>query len=694
MPDLNNLLAPKSIALIGASNTPGKVGNIVIQNLLQGFKGKIYPVNPKEKEISGLLCYQTITTIPEIPDLAIIAIPAEPALSVLEEIGQKGIKNVLIFSAGFKEMPGAGEENENKLQELAKKYSLNILGPNCLGFVNNSVSLNATFGKAPSLRGNIKILSQSGAIATSLFDWSQNHSLGIDQFITLGNKSILNENHFLEQWSNQEETENVAEGLSSLHPIGMYLESISDGKKLLEIAKTIKEPIFVLKPGKSPEAASAMKSHTGSLAGADDVLNAALTESNIIRAETLEEFFNLAKALSWENIPAGPNIAIISNAGGPGVISADAVSSTNLKLATLNEDAQKLLAEKLPRSASLHNPVDVLGDALSDRFGAALEVTLKQDDVHAVLVILTPQIMTQIKETAQIIGEKSNVYKKPIYCSFIGGSQVLEGERILNDLKIPNFNFPESAIKTLSLVYTWQKNKPKIQTDDLPKPYISPEIDVILKQPNSSKTLLDTNASSHLLGLLGLNQPSSIVTNNYLTAEKYAQEVGWPLVLKVANNTLHKSDSGGVAVDINSFQKLKEAWFKTQKSEHDSIQLQKQIKIDLELIVGFKRDSVFGDTFFFGAGGKLVNLFEDKNLSLFPLSKNKILNCIKNSKLFPVINGYRNSQKLDLNRLVEDIYILANLFQNTPKIKEMEINPVIMNSDGVFHVDPKILLND
>lgn len=691
MPDLQKLLYPKSIALIGASNNPKKVGGIVLKNLLDRYKGKIFLVNPTEFEINGLKCYSSVKSLPELPDLAIIAIPVDKALLALEELGQQKIKNILIFSAGFKEMGEEGIANENKLLEIAEKYQLNIIGPNCLGFLNNNVNLNATFGEAPEQNGNLKILSQSGAIATSFFDWAQNHSLGLDQFITLGNKSVLNENHFLEFWLNQNDKSQSQEGFSAFQPIGMYLESISDGQEFLRIVKKNTDPIFILKPGKSPEAANAMKSHTGSLAGADDVLNQALNEANIIRANTLEDFFDLARALSWENAPSGPNVAIISNAGGPGVISADAVANSSLKLATISQKTIDLLARTLPRSASLHNPIDVLGDALSDRFGNALEAVLSESEVDAVIVILTPQIMTQIKETAQIIGEKSKIYPKPVYCSFIGGSQVGEGEKVLNDLKIPNFNFPENAIKIMSKVYSWSNNRhaPNVAQPSEVGSALDSEIDALLKPSG----LLDTNSANQVLDLLGLDTPSSIVTSNFEEANRFAEKAGFPLVLKTtAEGLLHKSDSGGVMTNIDSFQKLKTSWVEIQKDPTDKIQIQKQIKGDLEIILGFKRDSVFGDTFFFGAGGKLVNLFHDKNLALFPLDNQKILHTLEHSQIYPLLTGYRNTDKLNVTKLIQDILKLSNLFSQNKSIREMEINPVIINTDGVFHVDPKIIL--
>ena len=453
--NLTALFSPKSIAVIGASRSPEKVGAIIFKNILDSkFNGAVYPINPNTQSIGHKKCYKTVAELPEVPDLAIIAIPAALVSEVLTQCGEKGIKNVVVLSAGFKETGTDGLKLEKQLEEIAKKYELNLLGPNCLGFVNELCPVNATFGKVSPQIGNLRFISQSGALATSLFDYCESTNLGFSEFTTLGNKTILTENDILEYFFNK--THNNITSLSAetekLQPIGLYLESISDGAQFLQLAKqtTSHDPIFILKPGKTSAAVTAMRSHTGAIAGADDVLDAALSQSGIIRCQTLEDFFDLAKAFSWAGIPAGPRVAIISNAGGPAVISSDCVVKEGLEIAEFDDSTKKKLAEILPRSASILNPIDVLGDALADRFANAAEVVLQTDKCDSLLVILTPQVMTQIEKTAEVIGAVSKKYNKPIFCSFIGGRMISEGEKILDKLHIPSFRFPERAIYVIS----------------------------------------------------------------------------------------------------------------------------------------------------------------------------------------------------------------------------------------------------
>lgn len=697
MLSVETLLNPKSIAIIGASNDIKKVGGIVTQNIVARYKGLVYPVNPKEETIQGLINYKTIVELPDTPDLAILAIPAEKVLDVLPQIGDKGIKNLLIFSAGFKEAGDQGKILEQKLLDLAGFYKFNILGPNCLGFVNNEIGLNATFASTPKNRGNLNIFSQSGAIATSFFDWCSTNNLGFDNFVTLGNKSVLNENHFLEFIS---QTKTYQEpGLSSLRPTGLYLESISSGIEFAKIAAKISKdnPIFILKPGKSPEASSAMQSHTGSLAGSDEVFESVLKESGVIRADTMQEFFNLGMALSWENVPQTNKIAIISNAGGPGVISADAVSASSLQLATLSEQTQKTLAEHLPRMAGLHNPIDVLGDALADRFTIALDAVLTEVEVSAVIVILTPQLMTEIEKTAQTISALSAKYQKPIYCSFVGGRAVYKGDQILNTAKIPNFAFPEEAIRTMSLVFSWQlwrQNQIEAKDQNLPTPIVFPgEINSLLSQ-NENIKLLNPNSASQIFNYLRLPIPDSVITKDPQSAEEFVNNIGWPVVLKIADPSKpHKSDSGGVVTGITSFVELRQNWLKLSPNQDSPLQVQKQLKNDYEIFLGFKRDPNFGNYIVVGLGGKLVNLTKDANLCLLPITEIKLEESLKNSPYYKLFTGYRDFPQLNFHEFAKQIQVLSDFFTQFTKITEMEINPIIINASGHFYSDIKIYLN-
>lgn len=680
MLSVKTLLNPKSIAIVGASNDTKKVGGIVLQNITNGYSGKIFPINPNTDNTLNLKTYRSITELPLVPDLVIIAIPAEKALDLLPELGNFGVKNILIFSAGFKEVGDSGKILEQKLLELSEKYQFNILGPNCLGFINNEIDLNATFGKVSKKKGNLLVLSQSGAIATSFFDWAEKSKIGISQFITLGNKSVLNENHFLDYWSKQE----------IKMPIGLYLESISNGPEFIKLCKEISKhtQIYIIKPGKSKGAESAMLSHTGSLAGSNEILESALREAGVIKCETLEDFFAFSQLVSWSSSSNYKNIAIISNAGGPAVIAADAVEQYGLSLAKLKPETTKRLQELLPRMAGLHNPVDILGDALADRYNIALEEVLKENDVDCVLVILTPQIMTEIEKTAITVGELSKKYQKTVVCSFIGGNQIESGERILNQHQIPNFDYPELAIKALSLVRKITNNLE--ETQYIPN-FSTAQITEITK--NQQSGLLDTVTTGYILDEAQINQPSSITTDSLSEAKEFSLEVGWPVVLKVTTkDLLHKSDDGGVITNISSLDELTTQW-KNINVSSDKIQVQKQVPSGQELIIGFKKDVVFGDTLFFGAGGKYVSLLGDKNICIFPLTETKLTNLILNSKIYPLLNGYRGAPVLDVKKIVSICLKLGHVFANVARIKEMEINPVILNQSGIFAVDTKIIIS-
>lgn len=706
--DLPSLISPRSIAVIGASNSPEKVGAIVLKNILDsGFSGKVYPINPKETQISGLTCYSSVNDLPEIPDLGVIAIPSTVSLGAIEQAAKKGIKNFVVFTAGFKEIGNEGVELENKLKQLISKYQINLLGPNCLGFANNTLPVNVTFAKAVKTPGNLRMVSQSGAIAASLFDWSESCGLGFDQFITIGNKTDINENDLLSFWS-QNTSQYHEGGFSHYRPIGLYLESIADGKELIKIAKILSRtnPIFALKPGKSTAASHAMKSHTGSIAGADDVLDQAFKEAGIIRCSELGEFFDLAKALSWENAPTGPGVAIISNAGGPAVLSADTISETELKFTQFTDETNSKLAENLPRMASYANPVDVLGDALADRFRQSLETVLAESDVNAVIVILTPQLMTQIESTAQVIGEISQKYSQPILCSFIGGNTILSGDKILDKYKIPSFEFPERAINTLNKMWQWQKwvnqNNQETQVSSIPK---NPEVINLLKSfQNLKRTALDSFESEKVMRLSGITTPPSTVVAQLSDATNFASTYQYPVVLKIISTKhLHKTEIGGVITQIQDLQQLEKSYQtlldKIQSINNENvsdfkIQIQKNVSSGVEIILGARQDPDFGSVILFGAGGKLAELIKDKNLSLAPLKTQSVQRLIEQSKVSVLLNGYRGQDPYNTDTLIEVIKNFSQLVADNPNLKEIEINPLIINYDGVWAVDPRIILDE
>lgn len=705
--DLSLLFSPKSVAVIGASDSPQKVGAVVLKNIISsGFKGKIFPVNPNFESLTHLTCYKDVKSLPEVPDLAVIAIPAALNAGVLREIGETGIKNVISYAAGFKEAGIDGEKLEAEITGICKKYGLNLLGPNCFGFVNNTVPLNVTFGNPSGKTGKLRFVVQSGALAASLFDWCSSQNIGFSQFVTLGNKTVLDENNVLQHLADTSSKDSP----DSLNPIGLYLESISVGAQFLKITSQITKinPIFILKPGKSQASVSAMKSHTGSIAGEDYVLSAALDQAGILRCRTLQEFFDLSKAFSWSPLPQGPKVAIVSNAGGPAVISCDAVALESLEMAKFSKETGEILARFLPRSAGLLNPIDVLGDALADRFGQAVETVLKEQEVHALVVILTPQVMTQISQTAEILGGLYEKYKKPIFCSFIGGNLVSEGEKILNALEIPNFRFPEQAIYALGQLWKFSKRRGALVENTGSVRTTNNEVPVSTKQIVDSAVraghkTLDNFEANDLINSFGISVPKTAKAGSFEDAIKFTLDFGFPVVLKLSSpGLLHKKEIGGVITDIRNEDQLEVAWDALERRithldedlrEHVGVQIQKEVESGVEVIVGVKDDVTFGKVMLFGAGGGLAELVSDRNLHLLPVDLEGAKNLVMSSKVYSILKGGSHEPAYCLDKLYELMVDLGRLAGSVPEISEIEVNPVIVTLNGVWAVDAKAVLS-
>lgn len=700
--DLTALFSPRSIAVIGASRSPEKVGAIVLKNIIESkYPGKIFPVNPNTDSINGLPCYKDLAGLPEVPELAVLALPGPLVLEILPQIGERGIKNAVVFAAGFKEAGEEGAKQEQVLVEQAEKYGLNLLGPNCLGFVNNTVPVNVTFGEQVQNSGNLRFISQSGAIAASLFDWCKSTGVGFSEFVTLGNKAVISENDVLKYFQSSKKDSSAA------CPVGLYLESIADGKKFVELTSKISktDPIFILKPGKSEAAAKAMHSHTGAIAGEEAVLETALAQSGVVRCQSLEEFFDLTRAFAFTKAPLGPKVAIISNAGGPAVISADAVTEEGLSLAEFDDQVKARLMEVLPRTASVLNPVDVLGDALADRFAQASEIILQTNEADALVVILTPQIMTEISKTAQVLGELSQKYDKPIFCSFMGGSRVAEGEQKLNGLKIPVFSFPERAIRVVGAMWRWkrQQTEPVLEEESFLRLELSEEIKVILEEALAGgQTTLDNLQSDRILLKSGISTPPTKAAADLGDAKDFAKEYKWPVVLKLSSpGLIHKKEIGGVIRDLGNDYLLEKAWNKLErkvgqnspeKQPQFRIQVQKDVGSGVELLIGVRKDPVFGRVLLFGAGGSLAELIGDRNLHLLPLGESGAKELVEKSKIFPILEQEVGSSPEILQKLVGVIVRLGKLAEGFPEISEIEINPLIATINGLWAVDGKVLL--
>ncbi len=714
--ELNTFFYPKSIAVVGASRSPEKLGAIILKNIIEsGFSGSVFPINPQAEELQGVKCYKSINDLPEKPELAIVSIPSNAAVEAVEALGSAGILNVVVLSAGFKELGAEGADLEKKLQAIIGKYKMNLLGPNCLGFINNTASLNATFAEKVKETGNLRFIAQSGAIAASLFDYCNTVGLGISEFITLGNKAGLNENDFLNYFIQQQQNTLVAhkdDGLSDMNPVGLYLESISEGSEFLKLIKqvSLRDPVIVLKPGKTQSAAKAMQSHTGSIAGEDSVLDSLLKQSGAIRVHTLEEFFDYTKAFSWENAPKGSKIAVISNAGGPAVISADAIEASGLELTQFDDSTKEKLNNVLPRSASIINPVDVLGDALADRFSEAIDIVLQNENVDSLLVLLTPQLMTQIEKTAQVIGELAKKYNKPVFCSFIGGHAVDEGKNILNHYKIPSFAFPERAIGAIASMWHFRNyqqtydpaQEATVDTD------ISAETgtirNIIQQAVTAGKKSLDNLDVDVVLKSAGIHSPITRRVQNIQEAKDFANETRWPVVLKLSSpGLIHKKDVGGVITNIVNEQMLESMWnnleHKIEQLDEDirknvSIQVQKEILGGVEVIVGVKDDPIFGPIMLFGAGGDYAHLIEDANICTLPIDKNKARKLVESSKICKLLKGHEGALPCECDKLCDLMVRIGKLKTLIPEATDIEINPVISTLNDAWAVDGKILLKE
>ncbi len=707
--DLTALFCPKTLAIVGASRSPEKVGAVVLKGIQEaGYAGTIYPVNPKAVEVGGLKCYPSVTDLPETPDLAIVAIPAPLVLEALAEIGEKGVPNVIVMSAGFKETGDEGAKLEKQLVELADKYQINMLGPNCMGYVNTLCSLNATFAHTPTEVGNLRLVSQSGAVAASIFDWCDSINLGFSTFITLGNKAQITETDILEFYKNQTfELDN--KGLSHVRPIGLYLESVAHGTEFLKLVEAVSktDPVLVIKPGKTSAGEHAMASHTGSMAGEDVVFETALRQAGGIRCNTLEDFFDLTKAFAWEDAPKGPKVAVVTNSGGPGVISADAVVSSGLELTPITNELKSKLLEVLPPASGLANPVDVLGDALADRYYQAAEILFENAEVDVMLFLLTPLLMTEIEQTAEAINKLSKKYHKPIFCSFIGGTEVVAGNKILDTYKIPAYNFPERAIFAISKMYEWQRNKQ--QHDDIVSLVdMAADIDfeiskqIVFGAIRNQQVALDNFQVNDILTSVGITVPATRPVRTLEEAQIFSAENGWPVVLKLsASGLLHKKDIGGVITSIDSFQALEESWARInealnklapQMQELSAIQIQQQVPDGVEVIVGVKKDATFGNVLLFGAGGTLAELIQDRNLYVLPMEDNAVDNFVASSKIYKVLKGYRGHEAYALDKLYDLLIRFAKTAEAHTQIAEMEINPVIVTPDAVWAVDGKVVL--
>ncbi|MFA5029327.1 MAG: acetate--CoA ligase family protein [Patescibacteria group bacterium] len=677
---LNKFFHPKSIALIGASNHAGKVGYDIMLNLLKNFDGEIYPINLDDKEVQGKKAYPTVTKLKAAPDLVIIVIPAAFVIKAVTECGQKGCKNIVIISAGFKEAGEEGVRLEKQLVDLKKKYKLKILGPNCLGYISTSPEVNASFARSFPPKGKVAFVSQSGALGTAVLDMAEAQQVGLSYFVSLGNKCDLSELDLLLYLKDHTPTKVIT----------MYLENIIAGQKFMALAKEVarKKPIIVLKSGKTEKGQRAVSSHTGSLAGSARAYSTAFSQCGIIEAEDLEDFFNYAEGLAYQPLPAGKRVAVITNAGGPGILVTDLLPPHGLELAELSGVTLKRLKTTLPPAANIHNPVDVLGDAKADRYALAIEAALKDKNVDSLIVVLTPQKMTEIKQTAEAAGRLSRKYKKTTALCFMGEAEITKYYDVYKKYSLPQFNFPLQAVKVLGKMwqYSWQKTQTVSQ-----KTFFKPDKKMI-NQGNKllRKKEITEDSAREILARFDFPLHRALLVKNVQPAILAAKKIGYPIALKVVSpQVIHKSEAGGVKINIKSDEELKKAVLEMKEKV---LKKYPQAKINgylvgemvkgLELIIGMKRDPQFGPLLMVGLGGIYTEVFQDVAFGIAPLQKEAALKMIGSLKIYPIMKGVRGQRAADIEALAEIIVKLSEFSLNYPQIKEIDFNPVILKAKG------------
>ncbi|MFP4654966.1 MAG: acetate--CoA ligase alpha subunit [Methanohalobium sp.] len=694
---LEKMFNASSVAVIGASRKEGKVGNSVLRNLVNDFDGNIVPVNPNYEEIMGLKCYPNILDVPDNIDLAVIVIPAKFVPETIDECGRAGVKNVVVISAGFKESGVEGAKLERKSVETAHYYCIRMLGPNCLGLIDTSSNLNASFATFMAHKGNIGLMSQSGAVCTSTLDWADKNKVGFSKFISLGNKADLSENDFLQVFSDDESTAVIA----------AYLEGVKNGPEFIDIARKVTKvkPVVMVKSGRTSAGSRAVSSHTGTLAGSDEAYNAAFRQSGIIRADSLQEMLDYIRAFSSQPIPEGKNMAILTNAGGFGILTADACYNEGLSMASFDESTIQVLRESLPPNCNIYNPVDLLGDASSKHYKIALDALLNDPHVDGVIVLTSPQAMTEVDKVAEIIVDKVKTSDKPILCSFVGGTQVFEGEKILNDHSIPNYPFPERAVASMRTLSTYDSIR-KQSYSNLPEITADKEtVESIIDDATQSKRLTLGLESLDILRAYGIPTVKTKIVKNLKEAIKACKQMGYPVAMKIVSPDIsHKTDVGGVRLNLKNADDVERAYHTMMADVYrympdadiTGVQIQEMVSGGKEVIIGMNRDVQFGPLIMFGMGGIYVELLKDVSFNVAPINKDEAKHMVSTIKTYPVLAGIRGEKPYDINSVVDTLIKVSQLVVDFPQILELDINPLVVlpDSQGCVAMDLRLTLRE
>ncbi|MFP4500066.1 MAG: acetate--CoA ligase family protein [Candidatus Hydrogenedentota bacterium] len=681
---LDHLMKPKTIAVVGASRTPGKVGHAILANLISGgFEGDIIPVNPTADELMGLPCYGSQKAAEKKVDLSIIVVPATAVLDALADSAEAGAKAVVVITAGFKEVGEEGKRLEDELTDFARSHDIRLLGPNCLGLINTDNHMNASFAVQMPADGHISVISQSGALCTAILDWSMGRGVGLAKLISIGNKADLSEIDLLSALAEDEQTNVVA----------CYLESIGAGDEFIKVAESVAQikPVVILKAGTTQAGGKAASSHTGSLAGADVAYGAAFRRAGIVRAENFEALFDYATALSMQPLPKGDRVAIITNAGGPGIMAADAVENMGMQVRPLHHTISAALKEKLPAAASVGNPIDVLGDADPSRYAMALEAALGDETVDAVVVILTPQAMSQPAETARAIISHMNG-DKPVLAAFMGGADVMPARGEFVAASLPDYPAPERAVAALRSMVdyaAWRRRPPRVVTR-FPANRVRVER-VLKRQLRAGVKQVSEVDAKEILRAYDFNVLPGAMARDVGEAISTANRIGYPVAMKIVSpDVVHKSDMGGVKLNLSSPQQVEDAYDlmmlrlrrKLPEGNLRGVYVEKMGKAGREVILGMHRDPQFGPMLMFGLGGIFVEVMKDVSFYLAPITEDEAMQMLMGTRSYSLLKGARGQSAVDLHAIAGALQRISQFATDFPQIAEMDINPFIVGEVG------------
>ncbi|GAB7024535.1 acetate--CoA ligase family protein [Salidesulfovibrio brasiliensis] len=696
-PSLEPFFNPETVAVIGASATPGKIGHTVMDNMLSaGFAGRLIPVNPKGGEILGIEAVTGVADLPMGVDLAVIAVPRRFVVDTVRELGKTGCRSVIVITAGFKEVGHKGYELEQELAGVCRDAGMALLGPNCLGMINSPAGVNASFSAASPLPGDIAFFSQSGALCVAILDWARGAGIGFSKFVSLGNKALLDEADMLEYLDADPDTSVI---------LG-YIENVENGSAFLRqaAATTRNKPVIMIKSGSTAAGAKAASSHTGAIAGSDSAYGTAFRKAGVIRVRDVEALFNLALAFSEQPLPKGPNIGIVTNSGGPGILAADAAVKHGLAVSALNPRTVARLQEFLPGYAAFHNPVDIIGDADAERYAQSMEVVAEDPSVHSLLVLLTPTAVVGIEDTARSVARVAAKCNKPVFACFIGGRRVGPGREILREAGVPCYDFPAAAVESIHAMHDHavRRNRPQPEFADIRGDVAAARAVLDESRRRGELEVVEFHAQK-IAQAYGLDVPDTVLARSTEEAIEAGESIGYPVALKIASPQIsHKTDVQGVVVNLKDAAEVADAFAevtaRAARMRPDAyiagcLIQEMAPKGSREVIVGFKRDDQFGPLLMFGLGGVYVEIVKDVALRLAPLSKQDAFEIVREIRSYMLLKGIDGGPHANFDKLQDVILVMSQLAVDLPEVLEAEFNPVLVGPDRAVVADMRLTLD-